>query len=338
MTSDIYSGNTSKTNRLDWPKPVPVTWTTPSSSQNSTTVLVYNNADHTGQELTANVTVTSTTSADVYSLIPGRKYYYVVKDGNTQIAEGSFRTVGRRRMIKVGDSGYGQNLANNCRDLGGMKTADNRVIKYGKIYRGSNMDGTTTAQRTYLRDYMGIGLDVDLRESSGANPLNVTVSDENYNSWDGKDWYGNSTGLSDASKMKVTISDIFKAINEDETGVYIHCKVGADRTGYVCMLLEAVLGIEQGWCDVDYELTSFSGAVDSGQPRCRTGSPVNYYYRTKSGKVQGVDYIYSLSGGDYVDIYGDTFQAKAVNYVVNTLGIPFADVQAFQNNMLEPAP
>ena len=63
----------------------------------------------------------------------------------------------------------------------------------------------------------------------------------------------------------------------------------------------------------------------------RTGVPVNHYYRTKNGTVQGVDFIYSLSGGSF----GDTFQAKAVNYVVNTLGIPYADVQAFQNNMLE---
>ena len=105
------------------------------------------------------------------------------------------------------------------------------------------------------------------------------------------------------------------------------------------MLLEAILGVEQGLCDVDYELTSFSGAVDGGIGRWRVGTyssggktlSNNWYYRTKNGTVQGVDFIYSLSGGSF----GDTFQAKAVNYVVNTLGIPYADVQAFQNNMLE---
>ena len=112
--------------------------------------------------------------------------------------------------------------------------------------------------------------------------------------------------------------------------------VGADRTGYTCMLLEAILGVEQGWCDVDYELTSFSGAVDSGKPRVRrndldNNQYPNWYYRTKGSTVQGVDYIYSLSGGSY----GTTFQAKAVNYVVNTLGIEESKVTAFQNAMLE---
>ncbi len=325
MTQDLYGGNTSTTNRLDWPKPVPVSWTNPSSGNSTKVVYVYNDEAKTQLELSVEVSNASSETADVYNLIPGRVYYYTVMNGNSELKTGTFRTVGRRRMIKVGESTYGKTHANNCRDFGGQKTISGKTIKYGKMFRGSNMDEVTPEAKSYLLDKMGIGLDVDLRGSSELN--NALGLDEE---WHTTQTFSSWSDLSNKTKMNKILTAIFSAV-QDERGVYIHCMVGADRTGYTCMLLEAILGVEQGWCDVDYELTSFSGAVDSGRPRSRTGSPVNYYYRTKNGTVQGVDYIYSLSGGSY----GDTFQAKAVNYVVNTLDIPYADVVAFQNAMLE---
>ena len=338
MTSDLYGGNMDQVNRLDWPKPVPVCWGTEVSG--TPTVLVYNDAAHTNQEMTANVSLTSSTTAAIYNLIPGKVYYYTVMDGNNAIKSGKFRTAGRRRMIKVGESSYGRQYANNCRDFGGQTTISGQTVKYGKIIRGSNMDGTSQNQKDYLLNDLGIGLDVDLRTTKSSWGSNVAGAGDNilFDALGLEGWHTTQTidswaDLSSVEKMGAILTKVFQAVNNENKVVYIHCTVGADRTGYVSMLLEAILGVPQGWCDVDYELTSFSGAVDSGKPRSRTGSPVNHYYRTKdgSGTDQGVDYIYSLSGGDF----GTTFQAKAVNYVVNTLGIPLADVQAFQNNMLE---
>ena len=339
MSADLQAGNKDETNRLDWPKPVPVSWTT--SVSGTPTIIVYDDSGE--EEPMANVTFTSSTSADIYSLIPGRTYTYVVLDGETQVGEGTFRTTGRRRMIKVGDSPYGRMYANNCRDFGGQMTQDGRRIKYGKMFRGSNMDKVTPTQSTYLLDYMNIRLDVDLRTTGtdagqGNNTLNDALhleelggqhTEETFNSWN--DF---SKTFNGAYKLTSVLTKVFDTVHAGN-GVYIHCKVGADRTGYVCMLLEAILGVGQGWCDVDYELTSFSGAVDEGVGRWRVGTVSglsnNWYYRTRGTTVQGVDFIDRLSGGTY----GDTFQAKVVNYVVNTLGIPYAKVQAFQEDMLE---
>ena len=347
MSAELQNGNTNQTNRLDWPKPVPIQWTT--SVSGTPTVIVY---DESGQEdKTANVTVTSSTSADIYSLIPGRSYTYVVRNGQTQIGEGGFRTVGRRRMIKVADSPYGRAYANNCRDFGGQITSDGRRIKYGKLFRGSNMDKVTNAQYTYLRQFLNIGLDVDLRANtsgslgSGDEMLNDPLGlNEGHTSETFGSWSDFANPKSNGTyKMTTILTKIFATVDAGK-GVYIHCKVGADRTGYVCMLLEAILGVRQGLCDVDYELTSFSGAVDDGIGRWRVGAyssggqtlSNNWYYRTRNNTVQGVDYIYNLSVGDFGTVYpNNAFQAKVVNYVVNTLGIPFTTVQAFQNNMLE---
>ena len=318
--ASIKKTNTSE--RYDLPKPVPVRWTTPVASGDAT-ILIYSDADHTDPERMANVSITSSTTADVYSLIPNRDYWYVVRSGDNQIAEGHFHTTGRRRMIKVGDSPSGLDYANNCRDLGGLITTDGRTLKYNRIFRGTNMDKTTDIQKNYLKECMGIGLDVDLREYTGRNPLGVTLSDQVYNEWEG------SNGLTNTTKMKITISDILQAVNSG-TNVYVHCKVGADRTGFVCLLLESILGVRQDLCDIDYELTSFCSVLDGGDYRERNNSGSSWFYYPK-----GVKLISTLSGGDFVSIYGDTFQARAINYVVNTLGIDYSMVTAFQNAMLE---
>ena len=100
------------------------------------------------------------------------------------------------------------------------------------------------------------------------------------------------------------------------------------------MLLEAILGVPQGWCDVDYEMTSFAGSAVNDNPRTRTGHG-NYYYLPKKDnngnitKVQGVAFINTFPG--------DTFQEQAIYYLTNTLGFSMETITAFQNKMLTPA-
>ena len=329
MKSEYFGGNKSTTNRLDWPRPVSLSWTNPSSGNGSKVVYVYNDAQMTDLELSVEVSSATTTSVDIYNLIPGRTYYYKVTIGDQPYTVGSFQTTGRRRMMKVGDSLYGMGYANNCRDFGGQPAMNGKTIKYGKIFRGSNMDLTTTQQKECLLNYMKVALDVDLRtnqtndkEGAGTNHLYDALglgemhTTQQYDSWG---------ELTDVESMNATLTKILDAVVAGKVP-YIHCKVGADRTGYVCMLLEAILGVPQGWCDVDYELTSFSGAVDNGVPRRRNGG-TNYYYFSRDNTVRGVDFVNTFSG--------NTFQDKAINYLVNTLGIPQDKITAFQNNMLE---
>jgi hypothetical protein len=183
---------------------------------------------------------------------------------------------------------------------------------------------------------MGIRLDVDLRaqgsspSGKGTSPaLNSTsvyrTYDEQYDNWGDRDM---SKGLSNPDLMKKTLGYIFQYVSEGK-GVYIHCKIGSDRTGYVCLLLEAILGVPQHLCDVDYELTSFCGCLDNGETRTRdyAGTSQRYwFYYTRYG-------IPFLTGTSLV---GNTLQEKAVYYVTHDLGFSDAEVAAFQNAMLEP--
>ena len=336
-----YAKDKSSTNRLDLPKPVPVSWSTPVSSA---TVTVYNDADQTDVEEMAYVT-TTTTSADIYNLIPGREYWYVVNNGNTRIAEGRFRTSGRRRIIRVAESPSGFQYANNCRDFGGLPTIDGRTLKYGKIFRGANMDRTpSNNQEAYIKDKMKVELDVDLRynpvsqaSSDGSYMFNALGFDQipqtNANVYVGhtQETYNNIDELTNRTYMGATLTRIMNAAINDKVA-YIHCKVGADRTAFVCLMLEAVLGVDQLSCDIDYEITSFFAALDGGNYYIDRGhyrkrkdySNTWYYY------PRGVDRINAMSG--------TTFQDRAVNYVTSTFGIPYSKIQAFQNAMLETAP
>ena len=333
--TDEFCGGISASNRLDWPRPVKVNWTGAASE-----VQVFNDPALSEPELS--VAVTSGTSADIYNLIPGRTYYYKVVNGGNEIASGAFKTAGRRRMMKVGDSPFHQNHAINCRDFGGQYTLSGQTLVYGKIFRGSNMDDTSAEAKDVLLNYMKVGLDVDLRKkpksgswgeyNNDALGLGNMHTTEVYDSWG---------EITDVSRISKTFGYIFNAVQNDIV-VYIHCKVGADRTGYVCMLLEAILGVPQGWCDVDYEMTAFAGSAVNDNPRTRTGHG-NYYYRTKTTTsydwathswvttttVMGVDFLNTLPGNN--------LQEQAIYYMTNTLGFSMETIRAFQNKMLTPA-
>jgi len=329
-----FSSTKSETNRLDMPRPVTLTWT--SSQTGNKSVAVYYDANHTQSEPMAYTKFSTTAnSVDIYNLIPNRHYYYVITIGNTTVDSGDFYTSGHRRIINVADSQFGNCYANNCRDLGGLETLDGRRIKYGKIFRGTNMDRTTSAQQTYIKNVMGVGLDVDLRyspvetaSSDGSYMFNALGFDQipkdNADVYEGhtQETYNSINDLT-GSSMKNTLTRIINAATNN-VGVYIHCKVGADRTGFVCLMLEAILGVPQSICDVDYELTSFCAAVDGGNERERGNTSNSWYYYPR-----GVERINQRSG--------DTFQARAIDYVVNVLGVSADKVTAFQNCMLEPA-
>ena len=336
-----FSNTKSQTNRLDMPKPVTLTWT--STQTGTMSAAVYYDSAHTQQETMAYVKFSSTAnSVDIYNLIPNRHYYYEIKAGSTVVASGEFNTVGHRRILNVADSQFGNCYANNCRDLGGLETTDGRTVKYGKIFRGTNMDKTTSAQQDYIKNVMGVELDVDLRYNEGqtssdnsymVNALNLaqipasTSTSNTSGTYVGhtRETYNSITDLTTAYKMGPTLTRIINAA-ENGKGVYIHCKVGADRTGFVCMMLEAILGVKQELCDVDYELTSFCAAVDGGNYRRRNDTSKDWYYYPR-----GVDIVMNRLGGQP----GVTFQEKAIDYAVNVLGVPAERITAFQNCMLE---
>ena len=230
-------------------------------------------------------------------------------------------------MIKVSNIER-KGHANNCRDLGGLEVTDKgtkKTIKYGYIFRGTNMDKTAAVETelSILTGFLKIGMDIDLRSgnssSSGSGedgnsscyrplPTNVDYINPGFNSFQ---------DLTTVNKVNSVITAIINTAKSGKAS-YFHCYIGADRTGYIGMLIEGLLGVSEKDCSIDYELTSFSEAAEL---RYRTGAPRDYYFR------QGIAFLRGQTG--------DTFQDKIENYLVNTVKINQADIDEFKRIVLE---
>ena len=321
------SGTYASMDRKDCPAPVRITWA--DAASRNTVISIYE--DETLSKLVwAQNASERATSADIYNLIPGPKYYYTVSENGSIWEKGYFNTSGRRRLMKVSDV-KGKGRANNCRDLGGMEVTVNgekKTLRYGIIYRGSCMDATSDDEKNYIVGFMNVGLDVDLRDGNSNTPgqgndgnsicyqpfgaaYNVAYNSQKFAS--GK----TIADLTTSYKVKNVLTDIINTAKAGKS-IYLHCHIGADRTGYMAMLIEGLLGVSEKDISIDYELTSFS---DAAGKRYRNGLPDNYTFR------DGIAFLRALPGA--------TFQEKIETYLVNEVKIDQADIDAFKSLMIK---
>ena len=350
-----YSGSPSETqthtlksgmNPRGYDYPAPVQIGSLGHNGSTATVSVYNDSARTQLENSLTTTIQNG-NIDFYNLIPNRKYYYTVTVSNEEIDRGYFTTTGERRFMLV-QSGVTFNSsgaitnpyaddANNCRDFGGLKVGTTQQLKYGLIYRGSNIDKTknNAAEKETLLGYMGVRLDVDLRKTSASSGDYRDFAKQIYSSYNSEtiDWIGpgisgGSDLISTSSTYKTKVKNILQSIIDHVVAgepVYIHCFAGADRTGYICCLLEAVLGVSEKDCSIDYELTSFSCVrVRDRAFKLKTGAAMQTCYPFIRD--------YTVSGKS-----NPTFQEKA-NQIMRDWGISQTDIDAFRNAMIENIP
>ena len=184
------------------------------------------------------------------------EYYYRV---TAYTVKGTFSEIGRfvtadtPRILSI-EGAY------NVRDIGNWQTDSGKRIKQGLLIRGTEIDGAkepgyhiTNKGLDDLLYVYGIKMDFDLRNKEhtplGMDALGSRVEHKYYNS----PMY--TTIFTDDGKA--LIGAIFKDIaNPANYPMYLHCTYGADRTGTVCYLLEAVLGVSAEDCLKDYSLTS----------------------------------------------------------------------------------
>ena len=199
-----------------------------------------------------------------YNLIPN-KTYTLQKSEDGMLSPVTIHTLGQLRMIKAEG-------IDNVRDLGGWPTTEGKHIRYGRLYRGVEMNtlfapvpnnarsahNITDEDKKILRDDLGIRAELDLRDKQEI-PLkdrSALGPDIVYANYDIR--YGEIS----STENRALLLSCFRFIAEQvEAGrpVYIHCIWGADRTGLLCLLLEGLLGVSQSNLDKDYELTSFCG-------------------------------------------------------------------------------
>jgi protein-tyrosine phosphatase len=265
---------------------------------------------YTGNSVTKNVDAGAVT---IYNCTPGAvsKFVLLGADGGI-IQQGIIKPTGDCRMI------YMTNV-DNVRDLGGW-SCDGGTVKYGLLFRGGEMYGYLTNDgKQQALDMLGILKEIDLRFASELNGRTESGFGPTVDMlWVDMTWndlaYQKSSG-----NIKAIFDPLFDYVIANKP-TYFHCSAGADRTGVVALLCEAILGVSQSDCDKDYEITSFySGASTDAEARRRNETPW----------TREINYLSTYAG--------ETFRDKVVNFMVSC-GITIEKINAFRAAMIDGTP
>lgn len=188
--------------------------------------------------------------AVVYNFEIGQRYYWRVLCGGAASEVRVFLTEDRTpRWLYIDGT-------TNVRDLGGWKTLDGGRIRQGLLFRGSEFDihkEITPAGIDELCGHLGVKTDLDVRgEVVGIRSDSPLGKDVAYHLVPIKayDEYFRETEV-----YPVIFGLLADARNYP---MYFHCWGGADRTGSLACMIEALCGVSDAEQDLDYELTSLS--------------------------------------------------------------------------------
>lgn len=238
------------------------------------------------------------------------EYFYritlIFANKKTTAAIGSFLTADTPRLLSI------DGLV-NVRDIGNRKTLSGKTVRQGMLIRGSELDGAveesynvTTGGLLDALTVLGIRTDMDLRSSTDhtdhTDALGANVTHKYY----GVAMYDGIFADGEGEKIRAVFSDLAKPENYP---VYLHCTYGADRTGTVCYLLGALLGLSEDDLEREYELTAL-------------------YY-------EGVDAKELIPLREKLNEFeGQSFSEKCENYLLS-IGVTEAEIASIREILLE---
>ncbi len=182
-------------------------------------------------------------------------------------ATGTFRTEDRApRLLDVPG-------IPNFRDLGGRIGLDGRRVRQGLVFRSSGLNLNASdedpetktrtpgasriddSNRSLLLDTLGIRTEIDLRTDEecygmDGSPLGPTVVWAHIPTWAYEGFQGEWCRGQLAEVLKTFLDPAAYPIN-------FHCISGADRTGSLAFLLNALLGVDEEELWRDWEVTGF---------------------------------------------------------------------------------
>lgn len=288
---------------LSKPNPVKLTWNIEGIS-NDISYKVYLSEDNfkTQKEYVVN-----TNSIELINLKINTPYFWYVEANDIKTSVKTFKidAIAPRNLNIEG--------LTNARDLGGYLIRENKYSNQGLIYRSSrlNENETTTNLITEagikeMLEVLNIKSELDIRrvdnnENGGitSSPLGETVK-----------YYSipMSSGGNCILLNKEVLKDVFAVLGDEKNyPVVIHCSIGTDRTGAICFLINALLGVSEEDLYRDYLFSNF-GEIGKG----RTPSAIDTYL-INVGTAQG-----------------NTLAEKTYNYLVS-LGVKEKDL----NNLIK---
>ena len=199
----------------------------------------------------------------------------------------------------------------NFRELSGGK------IKKGLLFRGASPVDNSRGRAAYtdrLISENGIVFVIDLADSE--ENMKEYMSDKSFDSAYAADLYKNGqTLLLDMSSSYQSeeycqkVAAGLKAMLDSDGPVYIHCMEGKDRTGFVCMLLEALAGAsyEEMCCDYMKTYENYFSVSPEDTPE-KYDAVVELYFDSFVSYLHKTEDLNELKNADYVQ--------DAVDYLI----------------------
>jgi protein-tyrosine phosphatase len=159
----------------------------------------------------------------------------------------------------------------NVRDLGGLRTSDGRVTRWGAIVRADSLDRLTPVGWAALKAY-GIRTILDLRNDDERTtsaderradvnvkhvPLDDLADASFWGYWASGPQFGTPLYYRPFLERKPErcAAAVAAVARADPGGVVINCSGGRDRTGLVTLLLLGLVGTQPDEIASDYELS-----------------------------------------------------------------------------------
>lgn len=293
---------------------------------------------------TLSVPVVSDT-ARIFNLIPNSVYWYRAVNGSNKIVKkGIVKTAGQVRMIRT-------QKVNNVRDMGGWPCLGGGHLAYGKIYRGAKLNefdeeiGTAVDAEDIatLVDLCGISADLDYRNNGlQTSPLGCEIKNVNMSAYMYLLTNTNNKGATQNyySELSNTLKFIATKLEAGQN-IYMHCSLGADRTGSVAAILEAICGVSEADIVKDWELTSFSSL---GQFKY-IDIEENSFYHYENGKlVRGTAEMRSMFKywyDNYGGVNGATLEQQVVAWLQakvfkSEVDLGASIIQRIKDHLIEP--
>ena len=301
-----------------------ITWhQCPEAVRNYISNVTYDPSDYSTSQITnyAPETALVSNTKPIGKTIDGITYYNQVPNIETPFAStnaaGTLKPLDQLRWLNTTVATISPYpLGVNTRDLGGW-ACDGGKVKYGMLVRGGEPN---EADKDIMVEQVGIRTELQL--------LPKSESRLTYSAW-GINFFANpeqtsyvAYSLSNKSLWKFYLRVVFDSVSHSNP-VYFHCGIGADRTGTVAVMLEALLGVSQSDIDKDYELTNFF-VRDSSFPRRRNVD----MYKNYIAEIKNVPLIGGLT---------DTFANHAISFAVS-LGFTANEINAYRNACIDGTP
>lgn len=295
-----------------------VTWhQCPEAVRNYLANVTYDPSDYSTSQIAnyAPATPVASNTKPIGKTVGGVTYYNDVPNVETPFsadsAAGTLKPLDALRWINAGADSQGNSFCPNMRDLGGWP-CDGGKVRYGLLFRCGQ---PTVYARTVLVNQLHIQRELDLQGQDLTRTTSVMGDDIDYYRPPRYQWYT----IADKTIWKEILTFLFDGARYGRPTIF-HCSAGADRTGTVACIVEALLGMSQSNIDKDYELTSFFTGTDTDL-RARRRNESEW-----SGLINQINAL-----------PGSTFRDKVVGWVA-TMGFTAEEINAFRVAMIDGTP